>query len=131
MNAAPSKPLPHERIRLIGTPVGRMVRIDDFDDGHGPHQEKGDLSGTHQRFAELVRDDVVIRPAEGIDSPEHTGADKRGGRFVDLERVFQCYRGIGDHKNDDECSQHGVGFSEVTKTMDASFPAALASNCSG
>lgn len=36
MNAAPSKPLPHERIRLIGTPVGRMVRIDDFDDEIDP-----------------------------------------------------------------------------------------------
>lgn len=42
MNATPSKPIPqpHERIRLIGTPVGRMVRIDDFGDEIDPLQRE-------------------------------------------------------------------------------------------
>ena len=42
MNAAHSKPIPqpHERIRLIGTPVGRMVRIDDFGDEIDPLQRE-------------------------------------------------------------------------------------------
>ena len=31
---------PHERIRLIGTPVGRMVRIDDFGDEIDPLQRE-------------------------------------------------------------------------------------------
>ena len=42
MNATPSKPIPQpqERIRLIGTPVGRMVRIDDFGDEIDPLQRE-------------------------------------------------------------------------------------------
>ena len=42
MNATHSKPIPqpHERIRLIGTPVGRMVRIDDFGDEIDPLQRE-------------------------------------------------------------------------------------------
>ena len=38
MNATP-RPV-HERIRLIGTPVGRMVRIDDFGDEIDPLQRE-------------------------------------------------------------------------------------------
>ncbi len=42
MNATPAKsiPQPQERIRLIGTPVGRMVRIDDFGDEIDPLQRE-------------------------------------------------------------------------------------------
>ncbi len=38
MNATP-RPL-HERIRLIGTPVGRMVRVVDFGDEIDPLQRE-------------------------------------------------------------------------------------------
>ena len=78
MNATPAKsiPQPQERIRLIGTPVGRMVRIDDFGDEIDPLQREQlhayGLSAAHavkvlQRlFTQMgfpCDDDGVVGPA--------------------------------------------------------------------
>ena len=74
------------------------MRVHDLDDRHRPHQEEGDLRSTHQGFAELVGDDVMVARAEGVDRPQQAGTNERRGRLVDLERVLERDRRVGDDK---------------------------------
>jgi hypothetical protein len=104
---------PHQRRQFFGTDalgddLKTVVRIDHFDDGHGAHQEEDDLRRCHQRFAQFVTDLVVVAGRHGVDGPQHAGAEQRRCGFVDLERVFQGDRRIGDDEYDDQCSQHLV-----------------------
>ena len=87
-----TKPTSHIRDELrrpdaLGDDFEAVVRVHDLDDRHRPHQEEGDLRSTHQGFAELVGDDVMVARAEGVDRPQQAGTNERRGRLVDLERV--------------------------------------------
>ena len=102
---------PHQRGKLggadaLGDDFETVVRIHDLDDRHRPHQEEGDLRGRHQRFAELMRNQLMVGGGQRVDGPQQAGADQRGGRLVDLERMLERDRRIGDDKDNDQGGQH-------------------------
>ena len=65
---------PHQGRQLLrldpfGDDLEAVVRVDHLDDGHRTHQEEGDLRGRHQRFAELMRNQLVIGCRQRVDGP--------------------------------------------------------------
>ena len=56
-----------------------------------------------------LSDQRVVAAEHGIDRPQQAGAEQGRGRLVDLDRMFQRDRRVGNDENDDNCGcQHSA-----------------------
>jgi len=70
-----------------------VVRVDEFDDRHGPEQEKQDLRYLAHVLAQMVRYLFRMILRENENRPADDARDQRNGSLVDFQPVFE---GDGD-----------------------------------